>query len=91
MDNSLAAPKEIPRRVHAALDWRPAGTLGCVPINFRYSPISRMAREASEPLLELTRGYENLVVPRGLGVAPLAVLGIVARARAPAGRGAPRR
>jgi hypothetical protein len=53
-----------------------------VPLNFRYSAISREAREAGERLLELTRGYENLVVPRGLGVAPLAVLGIVARARA---------
>jgi hypothetical protein len=52
-----------------------------MPINLRYSDISHDARAAGERLLALTRGYENLIVPRGLGVAPLAVLGIVARAR----------
>jgi hypothetical protein len=52
-----------------------------VPLNFRYSPISRDACAAGERLLELTRGYENLVVPHGLGVATLAILGLVARAR----------
>jgi hypothetical protein len=35
-----------------------------VPPNFRYSPIIREGREAGERLLEVTRGYENLVVPR---------------------------
>lgn len=52
-----------------------------MPINFRYSTISRDARAAAVRLLELTRGYENLVVPPGLGVANLAVLTLVARAR----------
>jgi hypothetical protein len=52
-----------------------------MPINFRYSEISRDARAAGDRLLFLTRGYEDLVVPRGIGVTRLAVLGMVARAR----------
>lgn len=50
-------------------------------LNFRYSEVSRAARAVGERYLEVTRGYEDLVVPRGLGVMPLAVLGMVARAR----------
>lgn len=52
-----------------------------MPINFRYSPISREARAAGVRFLDLTSGYECLVVPRGVGVTTLAVLGMVARAR----------
>jgi Family of unknown function (DUF5677) len=52
-----------------------------VPLSFRYSLTSREARAAGERLLELTRAYDNLVVPAGLGVTPLAVLGLVGRAR----------
>jgi hypothetical protein len=52
-----------------------------LPINFRYSAISRDARAVGVRLLELTRPYENLVVPAGLGVTKLAVLTLVARAR----------
>lgn len=52
-----------------------------MPLNFRYSAISRDARAAGERMLDLTRGYDNLVVPHGLGVTRLAVLGLVARAR----------
>lgn len=68
-------------RGEAASNLRRAWHARSVPLNFRYSEISRDARAASERMLELTRGYENLVVPRGLGVASLAVFGIVARAR----------
>lgn len=49
--------------------------------NFRYTAISRDARAVGERLLDLTRGYENLVVEPGRGVTTLAVLGMVARAR----------
>ena len=52
-----------------------------MPINFRYSAISRDARAVGVQLLELTRGYENLLVAPGVGVATLAVLTLVARAR----------
>lgn len=47
----------------------------------RYTDASDEARSCGLDLLELTRGYENLVVPRGLGPTPLAVLALVARAR----------
>jgi Family of unknown function (DUF5677) len=48
---------------------------------FRYSEASVDARRIVVDLLELTRGYEELVVPRGLGPTPVAVLAVVARAR----------
>jgi Family of unknown function (DUF5677) len=48
---------------------------------FRYSAASAGGRQAGLDLLELTRGYEGLVVEAGLGVTNLAVLGLVARAR----------
>src|SRR5438034_6412392 len=47
----------------------------------RYSDASVAARRLGVDLLALTRGYEELVVPRGLGSTPLAVLAVVARAR----------
>src|SRR5437899_11969847 len=50
-------------------------------LNFRYSEHSRAARECGKRLLELTRPYDDLVVERGLGPFPLAVLALVARAR----------
>lgn len=48
---------------------------------FRYSAASAGGRQAGLDLLELTRGYEGLVVEAGLGITNLAVLGLVARAR----------
>src|SRR5688572_16842220 len=48
---------------------------------FRYSSASVSGRRCGRELLELTRGYENLIVPRGLGPTELAVLALVARAR----------
>lgn len=48
---------------------------------FRYSGASIDARRVGFDLLELTRGYEGLVVPRGLGPTPVAALAVVARAR----------
>jgi Family of unknown function (DUF5677) len=49
--------------------------------NFRYSSASADGRRHGLKLLELTRGYENLRVPRELGVTDMAVLALVARAR----------
>jgi hypothetical protein len=49
--------------------------------NFRYSSASADGRRHGLKLLELTRGYENLRVPRELGVTDTAVLALVARAR----------
>jgi len=48
---------------------------------FRYSAASVDARRLGLELLEATRGYENLVVPRGIGPTDTAVLAVVARAR----------
>jgi hypothetical protein len=48
---------------------------------FRYSPASVDARRLGMELLDLTRGYENLVIPRGLGQSDTAVFALVARAR----------
>lgn len=52
-----------------------------MPPAFCYTPISADACAVGERLLELSHGYENLVVEPGRGVRTLAVLGIVARAR----------
>lgn len=49
--------------------------------NFRHSPASRGGRQVGRDLLTLTQGYEELVVPQGLGATTLAVLALVARAR----------
>jgi hypothetical protein len=57
--------------------WQPRE----VPLSVRYSSTSRESRAAGERLLELTRGYDDLVVPAGPGVTTLAVLGMVGRAR----------
>src|SRR4051794_29227236 len=46
-----------------------------------YSPASAEARRLGLELLDLTSGYEELVVERGLGVTNLAVLASVARGR----------
>jgi hypothetical protein len=48
---------------------------------YRYSAASTGGRRCGLDLLELTRGYEQLVVRRGLGPTTLAVLALVARAR----------
>jgi hypothetical protein len=48
---------------------------------FRHSAASRDARQIGLDLLDLTRGYEDLIVPPGLGVTNLAVLASIARAR----------
>lgn len=48
---------------------------------YRYSAASTGGRRCGLDLLELTRGYEQLVVPRGRGATTLAVLALVARAR----------
>lgn len=48
---------------------------------FNYSIASADGRQCGLDLLELTRGYEELDVPHGLGTTNLAVLALVARAR----------
>lgn len=48
---------------------------------FRYSAASADGRRLGLALLDVTRGYENLVVPRGLGPTDTATLALVARAR----------
>ena len=50
-------------------------------MNTHYSAQSRRAKECGVELLALTQGIEDLPVPAGLGVRPLAVLGLIARAR----------
>lgn len=47
----------------------------------RYSAASTDARRLGHELVDVTRGYEGLVVPHGLGPTDTAVLGVVARAR----------
>jgi hypothetical protein len=48
---------------------------------FRYSAASADGRRLGLELLKVTRGYQNLVVPRGLGPTDTATLALVARAR----------
>jgi Family of unknown function (DUF5677) len=48
---------------------------------FGYSTASANGRRLGRELLDVTRGYENLVVPRGLGPTDTATLALVARAR----------
>jgi hypothetical protein len=48
---------------------------------FRYSATSARGRKVGLELLDLTRGYEGLVVEAGGGITGLAVLSLVARAR----------
>ena len=50
-------------------------------MNARYTPHSRESRAVGVRLLNLTSGYDDLLVPRGLGVAALGALGLVARGR----------
>jgi hypothetical protein len=50
-------------------------------LGYRYTASSKHARECGLRLLRLTRGYENLLVPAGIGIHQLGVLALVARAR----------
>jgi len=49
--------------------------------SFDHSAAAAQGRSLGFELLKLTRGYENLVVPPGLGPTDLATLALVARAR----------